>query len=179
MGHYGFYFSCSTVSLPNSSPLQEVPVPVIGNRQCSCDYLNVQDADITSNMICAGQENRGVCQVKTNLTVIEVELHWKLFISTWMLSNTFYPTWTKLCSQENVIVWVPPQGSVFIWDFSFLFANAGWLRWAAAMQTRLSVDPSWYNQLWNTLCHRHLPRSLCPSVWVPRVDHHSSEHDGS
>lgn len=81
MGQFGFYFSCSTVSLPSNAPLQEVPVPVIGNRQCSCDYFNVQDADITSSMICAGQENRGVCQVKTNPPVIEVELHWKLFIS--------------------------------------------------------------------------------------------------
>ncbi|XP_075890473.1 chymotrypsin-like protease CTRL-1 [Nelusetta ayraudi] len=50
------------VSLPNAVPLQEVQVPVIGNRQCSCKYFLVENADITNNMICAGQENKGACQ---------------------------------------------------------------------------------------------------------------------
>ncbi|XP_047464254.1 mast cell tryptase [Mugil cephalus] len=49
------------VSLPASQPLQEVEVPVIGNRQCSCNYNN-SDANITDNMICAGRENKGACQ---------------------------------------------------------------------------------------------------------------------
>ncbi|XP_030255570.1 mast cell tryptase [Sparus aurata] len=50
------------VSLPSSTPLQEVQIPVVGNKQCSCNYFNVQDANITDQMICAGQENKGACQ---------------------------------------------------------------------------------------------------------------------
>ncbi|XP_023267147.1 prostasin-like [Seriola lalandi dorsalis] len=42
--------------------LKEVQVPVIGNKQCSCNYRPVDEANITDNMICAGQENRGTCQ---------------------------------------------------------------------------------------------------------------------
>lgn len=49
-------------SLPSSSALQEVQVPVIGNEQCTCNYLPVSDVNITDQMICAGQENKGVCQ---------------------------------------------------------------------------------------------------------------------
>ncbi|XP_035853266.1 testisin-like isoform X2 [Sander lucioperca] len=41
--------------------LQEVQIPVIGNKQCSCDYLP-EGLNITDKMICAGQENKGVCQ---------------------------------------------------------------------------------------------------------------------
>ncbi|XP_048053039.1 transmembrane protease serine 9 [Megalobrama amblycephala] len=41
----------SGVSLPSSKPLQEVDVPIVGNRQCKCLYgVSV----ITDNMICAG-----------------------------------------------------------------------------------------------------------------------------
>lgn len=50
------------VPLPDSSPLQEVQVPVIGNKQCACNYIGVEEANITSQMMCAGQENRGTCQ---------------------------------------------------------------------------------------------------------------------
>ncbi|XP_018533866.1 tryptase [Lates calcarifer] len=42
--------------------LQEVQIPVIGNKQCSCNYLPASEANITDNMICAGQENKGTCQ---------------------------------------------------------------------------------------------------------------------
>ncbi|XP_053197892.1 tryptase [Scomber japonicus] len=42
--------------------LQEVQIPVIGNKQCSCSYIPVPSANITNNMICAGQENKGACQ---------------------------------------------------------------------------------------------------------------------
>ncbi|XP_073346306.1 chymotrypsin-like protease CTRL-1 [Pagrus major] len=49
-------------SLPASTPLQEVQIPVIGNKQCSCNYIPEQDANITDQMICAGQENKGACQ---------------------------------------------------------------------------------------------------------------------
>uniref|UniRef100_A0A8C1XWP1 Si:dkey-32n7.7 n=1 Tax=Cyprinus carpio TaxID=7962 RepID=A0A8C1XWP1_CYPCA len=40
-----------TVSLPSPKVLQEVEVPVIGNRQCNCLY---GVGNITDNMICAG-----------------------------------------------------------------------------------------------------------------------------
>ncbi|XP_026207648.1 testisin-like [Anabas testudineus] len=42
--------------------LQEVQIPVIGNNQCSRDYVSVASANITNNMICAGQQGKGTCQ---------------------------------------------------------------------------------------------------------------------
>ncbi|XP_063048942.1 serine protease 33-like [Engraulis encrasicolus] len=49
------------VSLPYPRALQEVDVPVIGNRQCDCLYGS---GSITSNMICAGYaaEGKDSCQ---------------------------------------------------------------------------------------------------------------------
>ncbi|KAA8581625.1 tryptase [Etheostoma spectabile] len=40
--------------------LQEVQIPVIGEKQCSFVYR--KDIKITDKMICAGQENKGACQ---------------------------------------------------------------------------------------------------------------------
>ncbi|XP_070783797.1 chymotrypsin-like protease CTRL-1 [Enoplosus armatus] len=42
--------------------LQQVQIPVIGTKQCRCNYLPEPAANITDNMICAGQENKGACQ---------------------------------------------------------------------------------------------------------------------
>ncbi|XP_039991608.1 tryptase [Xiphias gladius] len=42
--------------------LQEVQIPVIGHKQCSCSYNTQTIANISDNMICAGQENKGACQ---------------------------------------------------------------------------------------------------------------------
>ncbi|XP_062416094.1 LOW QUALITY PROTEIN: chymotrypsin-like protease CTRL-1 [Pungitius pungitius] len=52
----------SDVSLPASQPLQEVQVPVVGGNQCACNYRPVAGVKITNEMICAGEENKGVCQ---------------------------------------------------------------------------------------------------------------------
>ncbi|XP_061823747.1 chymotrypsin-like protease CTRL-1 [Nerophis lumbriciformis] len=41
--------------------LQEVEIPVVGNKQCACNY-NLVPHSITSNMLCAGEEGRGICQ---------------------------------------------------------------------------------------------------------------------
>uniref|UniRef100_A0A673IWH7 Transmembrane protease serine 9-like n=1 Tax=Sinocyclocheilus rhinocerous TaxID=307959 RepID=A0A673IWH7_9TELE len=41
-----------SLPLPSPQTLQEVQVPVVGNRQCKC--LNKNFASITDNMICAG-----------------------------------------------------------------------------------------------------------------------------
>ncbi|XP_045899472.1 prostasin-like [Micropterus dolomieu] len=41
----------SGVSLPSPGNLMEVQVPVVGNRQCNCDY---GEGRITDNMMCAG-----------------------------------------------------------------------------------------------------------------------------
>ncbi|XP_028286333.1 mast cell tryptase [Parambassis ranga] len=49
------------VSLPASYALQQVKIPVIGNKQCTCSYASIE-ANITGNMICAGQEHKGACQ---------------------------------------------------------------------------------------------------------------------
>ncbi|XP_077595720.1 chymotrypsin-like protease CTRL-1 [Stigmatopora nigra] len=42
--------------------LQEVEIPVIGNNQCKCSYSFVANVDINNNMLCAGQEGKGICQ---------------------------------------------------------------------------------------------------------------------
>ncbi|XP_041960242.1 prostasin-like isoform X1 [Alosa sapidissima] len=47
-------------SLPFPGTLQEVEVPVLGNRQCGCIY-RILNADITYNMICAGLRRKGPC----------------------------------------------------------------------------------------------------------------------
>lgn len=60
-----FHSLSFTETLPANAPLQEVQIPVIGNKQCSCDYIPEKDAKITQQMICAGQQNKGACQVKT------------------------------------------------------------------------------------------------------------------
>ncbi|KAK5905893.1 hypothetical protein CgunFtcFv8_001808 [Champsocephalus gunnari] len=46
--------------LPSAYSLQEVQVPVIGGKQCGCIYRS--EINITNEMICAGQENKGTCQ---------------------------------------------------------------------------------------------------------------------
>ncbi|NP_001291179.1 serine protease 27-like precursor [Esox lucius] len=53
--------SSSGVALPPPQILQEVSVPVVGNRQCNCNY---GVGTITSNMICAGLPTGGkdACQ---------------------------------------------------------------------------------------------------------------------
>lgn len=43
--------------------LQEVNIPVVGNKQCSCTYRQVSGVTITNNMMCAGVLGKGVCQV--------------------------------------------------------------------------------------------------------------------
>lgn len=50
------------VALPSPQELMEVEVPIVGNRQCNCDYGVGQ---ITDNMICAGLRAGGKdsCQV--------------------------------------------------------------------------------------------------------------------
>ncbi|XP_041672304.1 chymotrypsin-like protease CTRL-1 [Cheilinus undulatus] len=42
--------------------LQEVQIPVVGNNQCTCNYMQVQGGNITEQMICAGEAGRGICQ---------------------------------------------------------------------------------------------------------------------
>lgn len=53
-----------TVPLPSPQNLQEVQVPVVGNRQCKCFY---GVSTITDNMICAGliEGGKDSCQVTT------------------------------------------------------------------------------------------------------------------
>lgn len=42
--------------------LQEVKVPVIGNKECTSSYAGVEDATITAGMLCAGEKGKGVCE---------------------------------------------------------------------------------------------------------------------
>ncbi|XP_029284048.1 transmembrane protease serine 9 [Cottoperca gobio] len=48
----------SGVDLPSPQTLMEVEVPVVGNRQCTCDY-RLRNIAITDNMICAGLRTGG------------------------------------------------------------------------------------------------------------------------
>ncbi|XP_010739121.2 tryptase [Larimichthys crocea] len=57
----GWGFLGMNESLPESLPLQEIQIPVIGRKQCACSYLISPLANITDQMICAGQDNRRVC----------------------------------------------------------------------------------------------------------------------
>ena len=56
------FFFCPLENLPSPKALQEVEVPVLGNRQCNC--LNGV-GKITNNMICAGvlAGGKDSCQV--------------------------------------------------------------------------------------------------------------------
>ncbi|XP_036409120.1 serine protease 27-like [Megalops cyprinoides] len=47
-----------SVSLPSPGTLQEVEVPVVGNRQCNCFYAPFS-ISITDNMLCAGLQAGG------------------------------------------------------------------------------------------------------------------------
>ncbi|KAK9530454.1 hypothetical protein VZT92_011953 [Zoarces viviparus] len=47
--------------LPAFDSLQEVQIPVVGEKQCRCNYRPF-NAKITDEMICAGEENKGACQ---------------------------------------------------------------------------------------------------------------------
>ncbi|XP_055360607.1 transmembrane protease serine 9-like [Betta splendens] len=42
--------------------LQEVQIPIVGPKKCSCDYSKILESLINKNMICAGQQNKGICQ---------------------------------------------------------------------------------------------------------------------
>ncbi|XP_077406821.1 chymotrypsin-like protease CTRL-1 [Vanacampus margaritifer] len=42
--------------------LQEVEIPIIGNKQCDCAFSRLENSDITSGMICSGEEGKGACQ---------------------------------------------------------------------------------------------------------------------
>ncbi|XP_051958824.1 serine protease 27 [Xyrauchen texanus] len=48
--------------LPAPQALQEVEIPVVGNRQCTCQYNPIKNVGITSQMICAGRTGKGICQ---------------------------------------------------------------------------------------------------------------------
>ncbi|XP_055360606.1 testisin-like [Betta splendens] len=41
--------------------LQEVQIPIVGPKKCSCDYSKILESLINKNMICAGQQNKGIC----------------------------------------------------------------------------------------------------------------------
>ncbi|XP_059181311.1 chymotrypsin-like protease CTRL-1 [Centropristis striata] len=48
---------------PPSNSLQDVEIPVVGNNQCDCSYRSILNLlKINERMICAGTENKGICQ---------------------------------------------------------------------------------------------------------------------
>ncbi|XP_069044038.1 ovochymase-like isoform X2 [Lepisosteus oculatus] len=54
----GWGFTSEFMSLPGNQTLQEVQLPIIGNRQCGCLYdLNYGPGSVNDSMICAGQPN--------------------------------------------------------------------------------------------------------------------------
>ncbi|XP_066521302.1 chymotrypsin-like protease CTRL-1 [Hoplias malabaricus] len=50
------------VPLPAPQTLQQAKVPIIGSRECTCDYLLEGNNIITAQMICAGTKGKGTCQ---------------------------------------------------------------------------------------------------------------------
>ena len=55
-----------TVPLPPPYHLQEVEVPIVGNRECNHRYQNLDSTDqvIKGDMLCAGSEGQDSCQVR-------------------------------------------------------------------------------------------------------------------
>lgn len=57
----------SPVPLPPPYHLQEVEVPIVGNRECNYRYQNSSDSHdqiIKGDMLCAGSKGRDSCQVR-------------------------------------------------------------------------------------------------------------------
>ncbi|KAM9816977.1 serine protease 48 [Neosynchiropus ocellatus] len=50
-------------NMPAPELLQEVQIPVVGKKLCTCayDYIGIMN-QIKDNMICGGEENKGACQ---------------------------------------------------------------------------------------------------------------------
>lgn len=46
--------------------LQEVQIPVVGQNQCRCSSREYEDI-LTDEMVCAGRDNKGACQVKKKI----------------------------------------------------------------------------------------------------------------
>uniref|UniRef100_A0A3P8WRG7 Peptidase S1 domain-containing protein n=1 Tax=Cynoglossus semilaevis TaxID=244447 RepID=A0A3P8WRG7_CYNSE len=44
-----------------SDNLQEIDIPVVGKKKCSCSYQSTPKTTITDNMICAGGKDKGIC----------------------------------------------------------------------------------------------------------------------
>ena len=99
------FFLCSSENLPSPKALQEVEVPVLGNRQCNC--LNGV-GKITNNMICAGvlAGGKDSCQV------------WYLFFFWWLLKCNQTPN-PNLCEASH------PMVKSRIWNWSSDFACCG------------------------------------------------------
>uniref|UniRef100_A0A667I6S7 Peptidase S1 domain-containing protein n=1 Tax=Lynx canadensis TaxID=61383 RepID=A0A667I6S7_LYNCA len=57
---------CAGASAPPPHRLQEVEIPVVGNKECNRHYQNSSDSSdqvIKADMLCAGSEGRDACQV--------------------------------------------------------------------------------------------------------------------
>ena len=76
-----FHGLSSSVPLPSPGTLQEVTVPVVGNRKCNCLYTGF--SSITNNMICAGLLSGGKdsCQVMHGCVSFQIVAELKLQFS--------------------------------------------------------------------------------------------------
>uniref|UniRef100_A0A3Q3JN45 Peptidase S1 domain-containing protein n=1 Tax=Monopterus albus TaxID=43700 RepID=A0A3Q3JN45_MONAL len=83
----------SGVSLPSPQNLMEVEVPVVGNRQCNCNY---GVGHITDNMMCAGLSAGGKdsCQGDSGGPLVSKQS------SRWILAGVV--SWGEGCAQPNL-----------------------------------------------------------------------------
>uniref|UniRef100_UPI0009B362F0 transmembrane protease serine 9-like n=1 Tax=Monopterus albus TaxID=43700 RepID=UPI0009B362F0 len=123
----------TAIGVPPPVPynLREVDVPVVGNRQCNCDY---GVGTITDNMMCAGSPagGKGTCQV---------------------ITVTFYLVYLYLCTSD-------PFG-VYLLDTLLIDSLLeGRRRRSASEQAGRSLDPGGHCEFWNCLCRASFTRSL-------------------
>lgn len=100
-------------------------------------------------MICAGEANKGSCQVNWIITGKLENIK-----SNLTLSIILFLQW---CARRYNFI-------------PFVF-RAGRLWRTVAMPTRWKMDSGWHHQFWSALRHTWIPWSLRPGFWLSAVDH--------
>lgn len=126
-------FSISSEVLPYPQNLQEVKVPIVGNRQCQCNYGQYK---ISEDMVCAGlkQGGKDACQVI-------IFTHQTSFIFSFPLKNNRFSS-SKLDSGGPL---VSKQGSRWIQAGLVSFGEGCALPNFPGVYTRVSQYQTWIN----------------------------------
>ncbi|CAD7683365.1 unnamed protein product [Nyctereutes procyonoides] len=83
--------------LPPPYHLQEVEVPIVGNRECNCHYQTILERDdevIKQDMLCAGSEGHDSCQMDSGGPLV---CRWKC---TWIQVGVV--SWGYGCGYNNL-----------------------------------------------------------------------------